>query len=257
MKKEDIVNYNRKAWDKYVDEKITWSIPVSHEIVEEAKKGNWNIILTPIKSVPKEWTGNVKGKRILCLASGGGQQGPILAAAGAVVTVFDNSPNQLKQDELVAKRDKLNLKTVLGDMRDLSAFENEYFDLIIHPVSNCFVPELESVWKESYRVLKHGGSLLSGFSKPEMYLFTDEDIEMGNLIVKNKLPYCTLEETNGDMKSYSKTGRAVEYSHTLENQIGGQIKAGFIIAGFYEDVFENDLLSKYFPTFIATKAKKL
>jgi ubiquinone/menaquinone biosynthesis C-methylase UbiE len=158
---------------------------------------------------------------------------------------------------LVAKRDKLNLKTVLGDMRDLSAFENEYFDLIIHPVSNCFVPELESVWKESYRVLKHGGSLLSGFSKPEMYLFTDEDIEMGNLIVKNKLPYCTLEETNGDMKSYSKTGRAVEYSHTLENQIGGQIKAGFIIAGFYEDVFENDLLSKYFPTFIATKAKKL
>jgi ubiquinone/menaquinone biosynthesis C-methylase UbiE len=257
MKNEDIVNYNRKAWNKYVDEKIEWSIPVSHETIVEAKKGNWNIILTPIKPVPKEWMGKVKDKRILCLASGGGQQGPILAAAGAVVTVFDNSPKQLKQDELVAKNEGLCINTVLGDMRDLSAFDKEYFDLIVHPVSNCFVPELEPVWKESYRVLKHGGSLLSGFSKPEMYLFTDEDIEKGKLIVKNKLPYCTLEEAKGDMESYSKTGRAIEYSHTLENQIGGQIKAGFIIDGFYEDVFEDDLLSKYFPTFIATKAKKL
>jgi ubiquinone/menaquinone biosynthesis C-methylase UbiE len=257
MKNEDIVNYNRKAWNKYVDEKIEWSIPVSHETIVEAKKGNWNIILTPIKPVPKEWMGKVKDKRILCLASGGGQQGPILAAAGAVVTVFDNSPKQLKQDELVAKNEGLCINTVLGDMRDLSAFDKEYFDLIVHPVSNCFVPELEPVWKESYRVLKHGGSLLSGFSKPEMYLFTDEDIEKGKLIVKNKLPYCTLEEAKGDMESYSKTGRAIEYSHTLENQIGGQIKAGFIIDGFYEDVFEDDLISKYFPTFIATKAKKL
>ncbi|MFW6120035.1 MAG: class I SAM-dependent methyltransferase [Petrotogales bacterium] len=256
MKKEDIVDYNRKAWNKYVDEKISWSIPVDHETVKNAIKGNWNIILTPTKPVPKGWMGYVKGKRILCLASGGGQQGPILAAAGAYVTVFDNSQKQLKQDDLVAQRENLKIKTVLGDMRNLSCFVNEYFDLIIHPVSNCFVPELEPVWKESYRVLKYGGSLLSGFSKPEMYLFTDEDIEKGNLIVKNKLPYCTLEETKGDMESYSKTGRAVEYSHTLENQIGGQIKAGFSITGFYEDVFEDDLLSKYFPTFIATRASK-
>ncbi len=256
MKKEDIVSYNQKAWNKYVDEKISWSIPVDHETIEKAKQGKWNIILTPIKPIPKEWMGEVKGKRILCLASGGGQQGPILAAAGADVTVFDNSQKQLKQDELVAQRENLKIKTVLSDMRNLSCFEDEYFDLIIHPVSNCFVPELKPVWKESYRVLRHEGSLLSGFSKPEMYLFKDEDIEKGNLIVKNKLPYCTLEETKGDMESYSKTGRAVEYSHTLEDQIGGQIKAGFTIDGFYEDVFEDDLLSKYFPTFIATKAKK-
>ena len=79
---------------------------------------------------------------MLCLASGGGQQGPILAAAGANVTVFDNSPRQLAQDRLVADREGLAIETVLGDMADLSAFPDARFDLIVHPVSNVFVPDV-------------------------------------------------------------------------------------------------------------------
>src|SRR5580658_7124734 len=98
---------------------------------------------------------------MLCLASGGGQQGPILAAAGANVTVFDNSPAQLAQDRLVAEREGLVIETVQGDMANLCVFKDARFDLIIHPVSNVFVPDVKPVWREAYRILKPGGALLS------------------------------------------------------------------------------------------------
>ena len=118
---------------------------------------------------------------MLCLASGGGQQGPILAAAGANVTVFDNSPNQLAQDRLVADREGLTIETVLGDMADLSAFPDARFDLIFHPVSNVFAPDVRPVWKEAFRVLRPGGSLLAGFMNPVQYLFDDIALERGEL----------------------------------------------------------------------------
>src|SRR5205085_1973198 len=101
-----------------------------------------------------DWFPPVAGLEVLCLASGGGQQGPILAAAGARVTVFDNSPNQLAQDRLVADREGLALETVRGDMADLAAFPDARFDLIVHPCSNMFVPDVRPVWREAFRVLR-------------------------------------------------------------------------------------------------------
>ena len=85
------------------------------------------------------------GADVLCLAAGGGQQGPILAAAGADVTVFDNSPRQLAQDRLVADRDGLAIRTIEGDMADLSAFADASFDLVVHPVSNVFAADVRPV----------------------------------------------------------------------------------------------------------------
>ncbi len=96
----------------------------------------------------------MEGLKILCLACGGGQQAPILAAAGANVTVLDISLNQLKQDEFVASRENLNLKTVQGDMCDLSQFNNNSFDMVYCPVSVTYIPDVLPVFKESYRVLK-------------------------------------------------------------------------------------------------------
>ena len=111
-----------------------------------AREGVWTIVLTPTKPVPSGWFPNLNGLDVLCLASGGGQQGPILAAAGARVTVFDNSPGQLARDRIVAEREGLAIETVLGDMADLSAFPKARFDLIVHPVSNIFAPEIRPVW---------------------------------------------------------------------------------------------------------------
>ncbi len=98
----DTISYNRDAWDRQVSDGNPWTVPVSPEEIKAARRGVFSLQLTDTKLVPQEWYPELNGCRVLCLASGGGQQGPILAAAGAEVTVFDNSPAQLSQDRLVA-----------------------------------------------------------------------------------------------------------------------------------------------------------
>ena len=87
----DIRAYNRTAWNKQVASGNQWTVPVSADMIAAARRGEWTVLLTPTKPVPSAWFPNLKGCDLLCLASGGGQQGPIFAAAGANVTVFDNS----------------------------------------------------------------------------------------------------------------------------------------------------------------------
>ncbi|MGE5223391.1 MAG: class I SAM-dependent methyltransferase [Omnitrophica WOR_2 bacterium] len=259
MKKIDVRKFNREAWNRQVDSGNQWTLPVSSNEIAAARKGDWKIFLTPTTAVPRTWFGKLAGSQVLCLASGGGQQGPLLAAAGAKVTVFDNSPRQLAQDRMVAERDGLEINTVEGDMRDLSVFQDEVFDLIVHPVSNVFVPEVLPVWREAFRVLKHGGALLAGIGNPVTYLFDYEAFERGELIVKHRLPYSDLESLTEEQKQRcQEDGSPLEFSHTLEEQIGGQLEAGFLLAGFYEDydVDDTGLLARYMPTFIATRAVK-
>jgi SAM-dependent methyltransferase len=257
----DIREYNSRAWDKAVDEADEWTLPVSHEVIERARKGDWTIILTPEKAVPRKWFGEVAGKNILCLASGGGQQAPILAAAGAVVTCFDNSAKQLEQDRLVAEREGLEIRLEQGDAADLSRFAEAEFDLIANPCSNLFMPLLEPVWGECYRVLKPDGELLVGIIKPAVYVFDRyEDENNRRLVARHSLPYSDKDSlTENELAELIKNGDPLEYSHTLEEQLGGQIAAGFYITGFYEDSRQEheSCLNHYMPTFIATRAKKV
>ena len=160
IKKFDTLQHNRLSWNKQSIDGSPWCIPVDVETINEAKAGKWNVILTPIKPVPKSWFGDISGKNVLCLASGGGQQAPIFAAAGAKVVSFDLSEEQLKKDLLVANKNNLILYPIQGEMSDLSVLKDESFDLIFHPVSNVFIPDVNKVWKESYRILKTGGSIL-------------------------------------------------------------------------------------------------
>ena len=170
----DVVSYNRAAWDRQVQGGNEWTVPVGPEVIAAARRGEWSIVLTARKPVPADWFPSLSGADVLCLASGGGQQGPVLAAAGANVTVFDNSPQQLARDRQVAEREELDIRTVQGDMRDLSAFADASFDLVFHPVSNPFCPEVRPVWREAYRVLRQGGTLLAGFMNPAGYIFDYE-----------------------------------------------------------------------------------
>jgi SAM-dependent methyltransferase len=255
----DIADFNRKAWDKQVENGNVWTLPVSPEQTAAARSGQWEVILTPTKAVPPAWFGEVRGKDILLLASGGGQQGPILAAAGARVTVYDNSPRQLERDRMVAARDGLEITTLLGDMRDLTALDSESFDLIFHPVSNCFVDTVLPVWRESFRVLRHGGALLAGFNNPILYAFDQEAISnQGIFQVANRLPYADVESMSEEDRSrLFGADSPLEWSHTLGEQIGGQLDAGFLLAGFYEDIDPNDPISAYMPSYIATRAIKI
>lgn len=256
----DVRAYNRKAWNRQVAIGNQWTIPVSPEVIRLARQGNWELLLTPQIPVPRDWYPHpLAGKDVLCLASGGGQQGPVLAAAGANVTVLDNSPAQLDRDRLVAEREKLSIRTLEGEMRDLSIFENESFDLIFHPVSNVFVPQIQPVWDECYRVLRKGGILLAGFVNPAVYIFdlASEEKE-GLLKVRHSIPYSDLTSlTSAELKDQMDKGEPLEFAHSLDAQIGGQLKAGFILNGFFEDTASDMLLSKYMPTMIATRAQKL
>ncbi|MBS5825076.1 MAG: class I SAM-dependent methyltransferase [Clostridium argentinense] len=254
----DIIKHNSKAWDGEVKAGNIWTKPVTSEIIEDAKKGEWGIYLTPTKKVPREWFGDLNGKKVLCLASGGGQQGHILSAAGAEVTVFDNSKEQLKGDEYVAEREGFNIKTIQGDMRDLSYFEDEKFDLIVHPISNIFVDDILVVWKEAARVLKNNGTLVSGISNPINYIFDYKKLDKGIFEVKYSIPYSDLENlSKEEMDEFIEKNYPFEFGHTLEDQIKGQIDAGFVITGFYEDTYGGkSALDKYINTYIATRAVK-
>lgn len=256
----DVLEHNREAWNREAGAGSEWSIPVSPQTIQAARNGDWSVILTPLRKVPEEWFGDLEGKDVLCLASGGGQQAPILAAAGARVVSYDLSDEQLKRDRLVAEREGLQLESVQGDMADLSCFPAERFDLIFHPVSNVFAPGLESVWRECHRVLRPGAILLSGFMNPSFYLFDHERAEStGELIVKYALPYSEPESLDADgLQELRESGRPLEFSHSLEAQIGGQIAAGFVITGLYEDRWTDEAtpLNAFSPTSIATRAVK-
>jgi SAM-dependent methyltransferase len=257
----DILKYNRQAWDIQSENAASlWVQPVDSATINAARNGDWEVILTPNKNVPKAWLGDIRGTRVLCLASAGGQQAPILAAAGAMVTSFDNSSVQLAKDKLVADRDGLDIRLVQGDMSDLSCFSDTSFDLIFHPVSNVFSQTIRPVWQHCQRVLKDGGRLLSGFMNPDFVLFDHYDIAAGGPIeVRFALPNADIDLLDPtELAKRKASGVALEFSHSLDDQIAGQIDAGFIIAGFFEDKWDNAAtpLNAYMPTSMATLALK-
>jgi len=255
----DLLKYNREAWENEVRTGNVWTVPVSPEEVAAARKGIATLLLTPLKPVPASWYPAIRGKRVLCLACGGGQQGPLFAAMGADVTVLDNCPAQLARDAEVARRDGLRIALVEGDMRDLSMFADASFDLVFHPVSNVFVDRIRPVWRESHRVLVPGGSLLSGFMNPVAYIFDLDRMERdGSLEVRYRIPYSDLEQLPPDvLKARIEAKEPLEFGHTLEDQIGGQTDAGFVIAAFYEDRSGwDDPIDAHLPVYCATLAKK-
>lgn len=252
----DPVAHNRIAWDRLVDSDNEWSRPVGPEVVARARRGEWSVVLIGHEPTPRDWLpSDLSGVRVLCLASGGGQQGPILAAAGAAVTVFDNSPKQLARDAEVAERDGLEIRTVLGDMRDLSVFGDASFDVIVNPVSNLFCPDLTPVWQEAFRVLCPGGTLMTGFMNPDVYIFDEVALDRQELVVRHRLPFSSLDLSAADrMRAYG--DGPIEYSHSLTEQIGGQLAAGFVLTHLTEAPHHADATAQHFPAYIATRAVK-
>ena len=253
----DPVAHNRAAWDREVAGGNEWTRPVGPKVIARARAGDWSVVLIGYQPTPRDWfPADLTGVAILCLASGGGQQGPVLAAAGADVTVFDNSPAQLARDDEVAAREGLAIRTVLGDMRDLNAFADASFDAIVNPVSNVFCPELAPVWQEAFRVLRPGGTLMAGFMNPDIFIFDVAALdEREELVVRHRLPFSTLDLSSAERTRTYGDG-PIEYSHSLTEQIGGQLAAGFILTHLAEAPHHLDATARYMPGYIATRAIK-
>lgn len=242
---------NSATIDKWVSEGWEWGTAIDHDTFLRAGNGEWEVVLTPVKPVPKEWFCPMNGAKILGLASGGGQQMPIFAALGAKCTVLDYSLRQLEAERFVAEREGYDINIVKADMTKRFPFEDESFDLIFHPVSNCYVEDVYPIWKECYRVLKKGGILLAGLDNGFNYI-VDEDEKM---IVRG-LPFNPLKDEALYKESVEKDW-GIQFSHTIEEQIGGQLKAGFVLTDIYEDTNGAGKLHDYHvPTFYATKAVK-
>ena len=249
----DVTQYNRQAWDGVADKGDKLYRAVTPAEIESARAGHWRIRVTPIKEVPREWMEPIEGKKILCLAAGGGQQAPLLAAAGADVTVLDLSAKQLARDHEIAKRAELSIRTVRADMADLGAIGDGQFDLIINPCSVIFCPDLAPIWEEAFRVLAPGGRFITGFINPLWYVFDAAKMDKGKLKARHKIPYSDLDLDEKERARLIGPERPLEFGHTLTDLIGGQLEAGFELVGFFEDRWgDEDALSSLIDVFIAT-----
>lgn len=247
----DYTEVNAQTIDRWVRDGWEWGVPVSHQAYLDAVAGNWDVVLTPIKPVPKAWFGDLKGKHILGLACGGGQQMPIFAALGAVCTVLDYSPAQLESERMVSQREGYDIRIIRADMTKPLPFDDCSFDLIFHPVSNCYVREVRPIFRECFRVLKPGGVLLGGYDMGINFL-VDEKEER----IVNSLPFDPIANP-ALMAELQQSDSGVQFSHTLEDQIGGQLAAGFQITALYEDTNGYGRLHDMgIPTFAAIRGVK-
>lgn len=242
---------NRETIDRWVEEGWEWGVPLSHQQYLDAMGGTWDMLLTPTRSVPHEWLGEVRGKKVLGLASGGGQQMPICAALGADCTVLDYSSRQIETELRVAQREGYAITAIQGDMTKRLPFDDESFDLIIHPVSNCYVKDVYPIFEECARVLRHGGVLLCGLDTGINYICDDSE-----QMIVNSLPFDPLANPY-QLRQLQEADCGIQFSHTLEEQLGGQLRVGLRLTDLYEDTNgEGRLHELNIPSFIGTRAEK-
>ncbi len=177
---------------------------------------------------------------------------PILTALGARCTVLDIAEAQLESERRVAEREGYSIEILAGDMTERLPFADETFDLIINPVSNHYIEKAEPVFRECFRVLKQGGELLCGLDTGIYWAFDFQD----ESTLRHKLPFNPLE--NPEQMAYCrKQDMGIQFSHTLAEQIGGQLRSGFTLLDIYEDTNGDGPLHEHnVPTFIVTRAAK-
>ena len=242
---------NARTIDEWVADGWDWGIPITPLQYQVATKGKWGVYVTPTKTMPLTWfPPSLEGLKVLGLASGGGQQMPIFSALKAQCTVLDYSKKQLESEKMVAKREGYSIDLLHYDMTKPLPFPDESFDIIFHPVSNCYVEEVHSIFKECYRILKKGGIFVGGFDNCVNYLTNDEKT------IENSFPFNPLKNAD-QMALLQKNNDGVQFSHTLEEQIGGQLAAGFTLTHIYDDINGAGRLHDLnVPSFFATRCVK-
>lgn len=228
-----------KNIDSLVENNADWTACATSEQLQEARNGRLNLKFFD-KDVPAEWLSDIKGKKILCLAGAGGLQAPLLACAGADVTVLDLSDKMLEKDRMIAKAENLPISIEKGNMCDLSRFADCTFDYILNPPSLMYVPDIRPVFKECYRVLKNSGTFIMMAPNPLNYVcdFVNDETD-GYYKAVNRMPYCSAE--------HDPESNWIEYGHTLAEYIGEQINCGFVINGYMECQLE-DITELHFMT---------
>jgi SAM-dependent methyltransferase len=258
MEGSDLLTHSNDVWSLKGKQNNRYTVPVTKEEIDAARNGDIKLKVTDVKYIPKEWLPNdLKGKRVLALGSGGGQQGPLLAAAGADVTVLDLSPSQLERDEKLKLDYCLNIRLIQGDMTIADEIlVGESFDLIINPTSTMYIRDIQRMYEGVYNLLKPGGTFIMGFMNPLYFVFDPFKLEKGEMIFKHTIPYDPIEQLDPNVIRFAEKLRfEIGFGHSLQTLIGNQCKNGFVILGFFEDIIMSEV-DKYIALSFATYARK-
>jgi SAM-dependent methyltransferase len=244
--------HNRKAWDERVRSGATFTRPARDEDFQN-----------PLATVdPSGWLGaSIAGRQLLCLAAGGGRQSALYAAAGARVTVIDISAEMLALDRQVAAERGLDVRTVAASMDDLSMLAPGSFDIVIQPVSTCYVPNLIDVYRQVARIVIPGGLYISQHKQPSSLQATVKPSARGYEITEPYYRQGPLPPVNGS--PHREVG-TVEFLHRWEELLGGLCRSGFAIEDVIEPLLADEQAavgsfghrSRYVAPYVRIKARR-
>ena len=241
---------NMKAIDSWIEEGWEWGKPISEQEFLDAKEGKFSLFLTPTKPIPHHWLLPIKGKKVLGLAAGGAQQIPILSALGAHCALMDLNGKQIASDMDFALKHGYGLDIKQASFTEEFPFKDNTFDMVVNPVSLVYAEELEPIYEEIARVLKPNGVLLIGLDNGVNFL-TDENEEK----IVFTYPFNPLVHED-QMRSLRESDAGVQFSHGLQESIGGLLRNGFVIEDIFEDTNgEGRLHEMKIPSFYVLKAR--
>lgn len=253
MKPSDARSHNRGAWDQLAKNQ--------NRLAKPAKEKDFVDPLSRLDG--KGWLGEVSGRRILCLAAGGGRQGPLYASIGADVTVVDISPAMLELDRQVARDRGLKLRTVEASMDEMSALETSEFDIVIHPVSTCYVPDVRPVYLEVARVLRGGGIYVSQHKQPASLQTSIKPIA-GHYQIESDC-YSRHPLPKSEPSNLVREDGTLEFVHRWELLLGSMCRAGLVIEDISEPYHAKPGApqgsfghrSQYVPPYVRVKARRV
>lgn len=233
---DELARHNKAQWEELAQSNVKYSRPWLDLDPSSARE----------RVYPFDVMRDVDGKQVLCLASGGGQQSAVFGLLGAQVTVFDLSETQLARDRLAAEHYGLHIRTVQGDIRDLSQLDDNTFDLVWQSYSINFVPDVNPVFEGIARIIRPGGLYYLMFGNPFTLHSVDEEAWDGESYPL-KYPYINGTEITSlnpnwafwDVETedgeWIKVESPKEFSHTLGMLLNGLIRRGFVLLGLWEE----------------------
>ena len=214
--------HNARAWDALARQQAALTKPAN-----DADFAN------PLQTVdPLGWLGpSIANQKVLCLAAGGGRQSALYAAAGAEVTVVDISGEMLALDREVAAARGLAVRAIQASMDALTMLADGEFDLVIHPVSTCYVADVQPVFREVARVTRPGGLYVSQHKSPTSLQAKPQANADGCQLAE---PYYRDGPLPPAERSRLREAGTLEYLHRWEELLGGICRAGFAIEDLVE-----------------------
>ncbi len=239
---DEIARTNRETFAREKREGKPWTIPwldLGVAAFKACRDGTSDALPEPFGNDPVDrmMMSGVNGKRVLCLAGGGGQQSAVFSLLGAQVTVFDLTPEQLEGDAHAAAHYGYPVSLIQGDMRDLSSLPAGHFEHVYQPISTLYVPDLREVYAGVWRVLKPGGLYSSDYTFPLLCLANhiEWDGQAYRLQVASPYRRGTVLENEASEVSLSQGSFIGEFHHLLSDILNGLIETGFTLKGVWEN----------------------